>query len=273
MPVDWLAVATGGGALADILGQTSANEKNLQIAREQMAFQERMSNTAYTRAAKDLQNAGLNRILALGNPASSPQGASATMQNPFRGMATTAREIGMVKKQADLLEAQTAFSQQQARREGYQADILAPAAQAARLATGTVDTGKSAWAWLQDQVPTAKAIGESVKKKFTDNTPLEWDSMLDQLKRDIGKTRWGPTTARQVAPQAEAIGSLKDEFQKQKPSRQEQSEFVKRYNELSARGWDKKRIMWNMYQEFKGRWPDWALKELYNLYPNAVPDL
>lgn len=75
------------GGLFGRSGQSSANKANLQIAREQMAFQERMSNTAYQRAADDLEAAGLNRILALGNPASSPGGASATMQNPNASMA------------------------------------------------------------------------------------------------------------------------------------------------------------------------------------------
>lgn len=70
-----------GGLLGD-RGQRAANRANLQIAREQMAFQERMSNTAYQRAAQDLEAAGLNRILALGSPASSPAGARAIMQNP-----------------------------------------------------------------------------------------------------------------------------------------------------------------------------------------------
>jgi len=69
------------GGLISKSGQKSANAANLKIAREQMAFQEKMSNTAYQRSSKDLEAAGLNRILALGSPASSPQGASATMQN------------------------------------------------------------------------------------------------------------------------------------------------------------------------------------------------
>ena len=75
------AGATLGAGLLGAKGQRDANRQNLQIAREQMAFQERMSSTAYQRATKDLEKSGLNRILALGSPASSPGGASAVMQS------------------------------------------------------------------------------------------------------------------------------------------------------------------------------------------------
>jgi len=42
------------------------------------AWQERMSSSAYQRASTDLEKAGLNRILALGSPASSPGGSAAS---------------------------------------------------------------------------------------------------------------------------------------------------------------------------------------------------
>jgi hypothetical protein len=61
--------------------QTAANEQNVALAREVMDFQREMSNTAYSRAYKDMLAAGLNPVLAAGSPASTPSGSQATV-NP-----------------------------------------------------------------------------------------------------------------------------------------------------------------------------------------------
>lgn len=90
MAFPWGAVIGAAGNIAGGLisssGQSSANRLNLRIAREQMQFQERMSSSAYQRGAADLEAAGLNRILALGGPSSTPAGAKATMLNPDQAL-------------------------------------------------------------------------------------------------------------------------------------------------------------------------------------------
>lgn len=81
-----LAAAAVPG-VGQYLGQTEANSANINSAKEQMQFQERMSNTAHQREVADLKAAGLNPILAAGGSgASAPSGAMATSQNTLSGM-------------------------------------------------------------------------------------------------------------------------------------------------------------------------------------------
>lgn len=89
-------------------GQEDTNSANRAMSQAQMDFQERMSNTAYQRAVKDMSAAGLNPMLAYQQgPASSPGGASAVMQNAKGAGVSAANQAYQTGVQMENVKAQT----------------------------------------------------------------------------------------------------------------------------------------------------------------------
>lgn len=192
--IDDAIVASIGGALIggafSWFGSKKQNQANTGMSREQMAWQERMSSTAYQRAVSDMRLAGINPMLAVSQGgASTPAGSVTPKVNELEGAGRAiagALSLARVKADIDKVKSDIDVNKQLIRTSATQSQSNIASAKAANALAGKTSAETNV---VIANTPKAQLYGELYKPVLSAVSSAK--SVVSDVKSHYAKPKKG----------------------------------------------------------------------------------